>query len=33
MWFADGMLYQLQTPGVDERSRAALLEIARRLSK
>jgi hypothetical protein len=33
MWYADGMLYQLRTPGVDDRSRAALLDIARRLSR
>ncbi|MFD2366460.1 hypothetical protein [Pseudoduganella sp. GCM10020061] len=33
MWFVDGMLYELRTPGVDDRSRDALLATARALSR
>ena len=33
MWFADGVLYLLRTPGVTDRSRDELVEIARRISK
>jgi hypothetical protein len=33
MWFSNGVLYLLRTPGVDDKSRDELLDIARGISK